>query len=92
VEQLARTALYSRFPPLISQEELLKFYAAMKTDDPRRKQLEGKEGAELRRDLQIMYNLEHGAPRSGLFGPPGGFGPGGRGFGPPRGAKPGEAP
>jgi hypothetical protein len=93
VEELARTALYSRFFPQISQEELLKYYAAMKTDDPRRKQLEGKEGEDLRRELQRMYNWEHGAARGGSFGPPGGFGPpGSRGFGPPRGAKPGDTP
>jgi len=93
VEELARTALYSRFFPQISQEELLKFYAAMKADDDRRKQLEGKEGDELRRELQRMYNWEHGAARGGSFGPPRGIGPpGGRGFGPPRGAKPGDAP
>jgi hypothetical protein len=79
VEELARTALYSRFFPQISQQELLKYYDAMKPDDLRRKQLEGKEGEELRRELQRMYNWEHG----GRGGPPNQSG--GRGFGPPSG-------
>ena len=76
VEELVRTALSSRFFPVVSQEELLKYYAGMKSDDPRRKQLDGKEGEELRRELQRMYNWDHGFGRGG---PPG---PGGRGFGP----------
>jgi hypothetical protein len=90
VAELVRTALYSRFFPQISQEELLKYYAAMKTDDPRRKQLEGKEGEELRRELQRMYNWEHGGGRGGPPGPGSrGFGPppGGPGFGPPPGGR-----
>src|SRR4029078_4272008 len=74
MEDLVRIALYSRFFPQISEDELLKFYAAMKTDDPRRKQLEGKEGWELRRELQRMYNSEHFLGR----GRPAGFG--GRGL------------
>jgi hypothetical protein len=86
VEELVRTAYYSRMFPQISQADLLKFYAAMKSDDPRRKQLDGKEGEELRRDLQRMYNSEHFFGRGN--GPPGGPGGGpgpGRGFGPPGG-------
>ena len=98
MEDLVRTALYSRFFPQISEDELLKFYAGMKSDDPRRKQLEGKEGSELRRELQRMYNYEHFQGRGGPPGPPGGFfkakiGPDGatfegRGFGPPPGGPP----
>ncbi|HEY2414848.1 MAG TPA: hypothetical protein VGI40_21565 [Pirellulaceae bacterium] len=95
VEELVRTAYYSRMFPQISQAELLKFYASLKTDDPRRKQLDGKEGEELRRELQRLYNGEHlfgrGGPPGGPPGPGrGGFGPpgSGRGFGPPRGDRP----
>jgi hypothetical protein len=64
----------------------------MKSDDARRKQLEGKEGSDLRRELLGMYNYEHFQGRGGPPGPPGGFmkvkiGPdsssAGRGFGPP---------
>jgi hypothetical protein len=93
VEELVRTAIYSRFFPQISQEELSKFYAAMKSDDPRRKQLDGKEGEELRRELQRMYNGEHFFGRGS--GPPGippgsgrGFGPAGSWPGPPRDRPP----
>jgi len=92
LEELVRIALYSRFFPQPSQEEILRFYASIKTDDPRRKQLDGKEGEELRRELQRMYNWERGYGRGGPPGPPGsrGFGPGW--IGPPsgRGGKPGE--
>jgi len=96
VEELVRTAYFSRMFPQISQEELLKYYAAMKSDDPRRKQLEGKEGEELRRELQRIYNGEHflgrggppggpPAPGPGRFGQPGPWpGPPPRGDGPPR--------
>jgi hypothetical protein len=58
MEDMVRTAIYSRYFPQISEEELLKFYASMKSDDARRKQLEGKEGSDLRRELQRMYNYE----------------------------------
>lgn len=104
VEDLVRTALYSRFFPQVSQQELLKFYQAMKPDDPRRRLLEGKEGEELHRELQRMYNWERsgwtrGGPpdgpgprgfrgREGPPGPPPG-GPGGRGF---RGREGGPGP
>jgi hypothetical protein len=89
MEDLVRIALYSRFFPQISEDELLKFYAAMKTDDPRRKQLEGKEGWELRRELQRMYNSEHFLGRGGPPGSSGrGFGP--PGWGPGRGGRDGE--
>ncbi len=99
MEDLVRTAIYSRFFPQISEQELLKFYASMKSDDPRRKALEGKEGSELRRELQRMYNYEQFQGRGGPP-PPGGFmkvkiGPDGNvnrdgSFGPPppgRGAR-----
>ncbi len=95
VGDIVRIALWSRNFPLVSQEELLKFYAEMKTDDPRRKQLEGKEGVELRRDLLRLYNIERfggrgggplGGPGRGGFGP-GGFGPG---WGPPPGGPRGD--
>jgi len=93
VEDLVRTAIYSRFFPQISQDELSKFYAAMKSDDPRRKQLDGKEGEELRRELQRMYNWDHGFGRGGPTGGPpgsgrGGFGPPGGWPGPPRDRPP----
>jgi hypothetical protein len=99
IQELVGVALFSRNFPIPSQEELLKFYADMKTDDPRRKQLEGKEGVELRRELMWMYNRERGFGRGG--GPPpggpgrGGFGPSwgpprGDGRGPWTGGKPGE--
>jgi hypothetical protein len=71
MEELVRTALYSRFFPQIGLEELLKYYAAMKPDDERRKLLEGKEGEELRRELQRMYNWEHGVGRGWPPGRPG---------------------
>jgi hypothetical protein len=77
MEDIVRTAIYSRFFRQISEEELLKFYNAMKSDDPRRRALEGKEGEELRRELQRLYNYEQMGGRGG--GPPGP----GRGFGPP---------
>lgn len=89
MEELMRIALYSRFFPQISHEDLLKFYATMKSDDPRRKQLEGKEGEDLRRELQRMYNYEHSQGR----GPPSGgrgFGPPGWGSPPPRGPREGD--
>jgi hypothetical protein len=63
MEELWRTALYSRFFPQVSEEELMKFYGAMKSDDPRRKLLEGKDSGELRRELQRMYNYERGVGR-----------------------------
>jgi hypothetical protein len=84
IEYIVQTARYSRFFAQVSQEELLKFYASMKPDDPRRERLEGKEGDELKRELQRMYNWEHMVGR--------GPGPGGRGFGPgpgPWGPPPG---
>jgi hypothetical protein len=95
VGDIVRIAVWSRNFPLVSQEELLKFYSEMKTDDPRRKQLEGKEGVELRRELLRMYNMERFGGRGG--GPPGGpgrggFGPGGfgPGWGPPPGGPRGD--
>jgi hypothetical protein len=102
IGELVRAARISRIFPQISLDELLKYYAAMKSDDPRRKQLEGKEGEELRSALQRYYNWDHGFGRGG---PPGGrgFGPGSSAWippppGPPRGdgrgarggGKPGE--
>jgi len=54
VGELVRMALWARYFPQISLEELLKYYAAMKSDDPRRKLVQGKEGEELRRELQRM--------------------------------------
>jgi len=75
LEHLVQTALFSRFFPVVPQEELLKFYANMKPDDPRRQRLDGKEGEELRRELQRMYNWERMTAR----------GAGGRSFGPPGG-------
>jgi hypothetical protein len=64
----------------------------MKTDDPRRKQLEGKEGVELRRELLFMYNRERFGRGGGSSGGPGrgfpsGFGPG---WGPPPGGPRGD--
>ena len=79
MEDIVRTAIYSRFFRQISQEELMRFYNAMKSDDPRRRVLEGKEGEELRRELQRIYNFEQMGGRGG-----GSPGPGGRGFGPAR--------
>jgi hypothetical protein len=79
LENLVRTALFSRFFPVVSQEDLLKFYASMKPDDERRQRLDGKEGEELRRELQRMYNWERITAR----------GSGGRGFGPPGWGPPG---
>lgn len=76
MEDIVRTAIYSRFFRQISQDELMRFYNAMKTNDPRRRMLEGKEGEELRRELQRIYNFEQ---MGGRGGPPGS---GGRGFGP----------
>jgi hypothetical protein len=73
LEHLVQTALFSRFFPVVPQDELLKFYANMKPDDPRRQRLDGKEGEDLRRELQRMYNWERMTAR----------GAGGRGFGPP---------
>jgi hypothetical protein len=81
LESLVQTARFSRFSSPVSMDELLKFYHAMKPDDPRRERLEGKEGEELRRELQRMYNWEHMVGR----GPGPGPGPGGRGFGMPPG-------
>jgi len=89
LENIMRTALYSRFFPQISEDELLKFFAAMKSDDSRRKQLEGKEGWELRRELQRMYNSEHFLRRGG---PSGSSGSSGRSFGPPGSGPPGPGP
>jgi hypothetical protein len=74
IGELVRAARISRIFPQISQDELMKYYAALKSDDPRRKQLEGKEGEELRSALQRFYNWDHGFGRGGT--------PGGRGFGP----------
>jgi hypothetical protein len=89
VSELVRMARVARYFPQISLEELLKYYAAMKPDDLRRKQLEGKEGEELRRELQRMYNLDHEFGRGGAPGPLGGrgFGPGGGWPGPPGGPR-----
>src|SRR5205823_8108982 len=88
IQELVGIALFSRNFPLASQDELLKFYADMKPDDPRRKQLEGKEGVELRRELLWMYNRERFGRGGGPPGGPGrGFGPGG--FGPGWGPPPG---
>jgi len=88
MEELVLTARYSRYFPQVSLDELLKFYAAMKPDDQRRKQLDGKEGEELRRELQRMYNWEHMRSRGpgGWGGPPPGRG--GRFDGKDRGGKP----
>jgi len=83
IGELVRAARISRIFPQISLDELLKYYAAMKSDDPRRKQLEGKEGEELRSALQRFYNWDHGFGRGGP--------PGGRGFGGPPGSVPGWA-
>jgi hypothetical protein len=91
MEDIVRTAIYSRFFRQISQEELLRFYNAMKSDDPRRRQLEGKEGEDLRRELQRLYNMEQMGGRGG--GPPG---PVIRVYNapwpPPRGPRPDEPP
>jgi hypothetical protein len=108
MEELERTARYSRFFLQVSLDELHKFYNAMKSDDPRRKSLLGKEGDEFRRELQRMYNAERfwgsgpGGPRFGPGWPPppgspplrGDGRPGERPDGDDRGAKPppGERP
>src|SRR5262245_48775654 len=85
MRDLMLTALYTRYFPQVSNEELHKFLDAMKSDDRRRKQLEGKEGEEFRRELQRMYNAER------FFGPGWGPGPGGPRFG-PGGPPPGPPP
>ena len=98
--ELVRMALWARFFTPVSTDELLKFYNAMKPDDSRRRLLEGKDSDELRRELQRMYNMEHGGgrgfgPPGSRLGPPGGWpGPPGRGGKGPPGERrpPGESP
>ena len=85
VVELIRAVNFSRFMPHVNNEELLKFYHAMKTDDPRRERLEGLEKDKLLDELRRMWNLERYVKRGG---PPGqrGFGgppPGPRGEGGP---------
>jgi hypothetical protein len=66
VADLVRAALYSRYFPRASQDELLKFYADMKADDPRRQSLQGLEGEALHRRLDWYFNSERmGGPGSG---------------------------
>ena len=85
--ELIRAATFSRFFPSVSREELLKFYTAMKADDPRRERLEPLEGESLYRELRTMYFAERFGGPSGQRGPPR---PGGGPPGPP--PPPGDHP
>ena len=79
VVELIRAVNFSRFMPHVSNEELLKFYHAMKPDDPRRERLEGLEKDKLYDELRRMWNFERYAKRGGpgfqRGGPPGQGGP-----------------
>jgi hypothetical protein len=99
IAELVRAATISRLVPQVSRDELLKYYTAMKADDPRRERLEPLEGEALYRELMRMYVNERygsGPPGSRGSGPPGerrdgkGF-PGKRPPGPP-GGGPGFQP
>jgi hypothetical protein len=92
---LVRALAFSRFRPPVQREELLKFYDAMKRDDPRRERLEGLTGEELYRELTRMHHEEPWRQRGG---PAVGWqqrgGPGGPRRGPPPDAfgQPGPPP
>jgi hypothetical protein len=106
VIEFMRAAALSRSIPQVSREDLLKFYDSMKSDDPRRERLEGREGDDLIGDLRRMWVMdrwrERGGPPPGQrpFPPGGGRGPDGarpdgtRSDGPPPGKKdaPNDAP
>jgi hypothetical protein len=62
---LVRALAFSRFRPPVQREELLKFYDAMKRDDPRRERLEGLTGEELYRELTRMHHEEPWRQRGG---------------------------
>jgi hypothetical protein len=84
VRELVRAAVWSRSPPQVTREELLKFYEGMKSDDPRRERLEGREGDDLYRELMRMWSVERmDRWRKGGAGPPGPRG----GTGEPPGGK-----
>jgi hypothetical protein len=86
IVDLIRAVNFSRMFPHVSNEELLKFYQAMKSDDWRRERLEGLEKDKLYDELRRMWNSERYAKRGGPGGQRGGpGGPGGpRGDGQPR--------
>jgi hypothetical protein len=86
IVDLIRAVNFSRMFPHVSNEELLKFYQAMKSDDWRRERLEGLEKDKLYDELRRMWNSERYAKRGGPGGQRGGpGGPGGpRGEGGPR--------
>ena len=94
---LMRAAIVSRVFSQPSREDLQKFYANMKPDDPRRERLEGLDREKLYQQLRAMYYRERfpagfrgrGGPGSRGGGPP--FAPPGEGGGqrpPPKGERP----
>jgi hypothetical protein len=86
VREMVRAAIFSRRIPPVSDGELRKYYAGLKTDQ--RERLEGLESEEFKRRLTWMYHAEKSGYRSG-GGPPRWSGFSG-GFGPPGPGRPGE--
>jgi hypothetical protein len=92
VMELIRAVILSRVYQAPSREELRKFYAAMKPEDPRRESLENLQQDALYRELHRMFDRERfGRGGPGQRGGPGDGmrGRGGRGEGPP--PPPGES-
>jgi hypothetical protein len=98
LNEFMRAAIISRIYPPPGREELQRFYAGMKSDDPRRERLEGLERDELYRELRRMFGQERFGgrgigPGGGQRGGPGRGGPGGgRSDGPPPPEFRGERP
>jgi hypothetical protein len=85
VIEFMRAAAFSRLVPQVTRDELLKFYAGMKSDDPRRERLEGREGDELLNELRRMWVMDRWRERGGSMNSSRGGFPGpppGRGGGP----------
>ena len=78
---LMRAAIVSRNYTPPTRDELVRFYAGMPSDDPRRERLEGLERDNLYEELKRMYNAERFGFRYGRGGRGQGPGPGPRGDG-----------
>jgi hypothetical protein len=69
-----RAAAFSRSVPQVSKDELMKFYASLKPDDPRRQRLESLDGGEdFLPELRRVWVMDRWSERGPGGGPPGKF-------------------
>jgi hypothetical protein len=72
-----RAAAFSRSVPQVSEDELKKFYASLKPDDPRRQRLESLDGGDdFLPELRRVWVMDRWRERGRGGGPPSKFGAG----------------